>query len=423
MDFNEEQQAAISGLKDFLRPDNAERWIGLYGFAGTGKSTVVMEAIKGFNGSVGLSAPTHKAVSVLKKLASRGELFEDADVNIVLRTIHSLLRLRKSYKDGRVLFLPDTTREPPVAYLNALVLDECSMASLDMLSILEQAQEYFDFKVIVMGDPYQLKPVDDGGKMSKSFDVPGYELTRIMRNGGIIGEAVAGIRDHLDDYRFSYAKPGKDEMGEVSHHFMSPDFFEHYMDVLGNRLDGSEHAKMLAYTNRRVDSLNAMVRERLFGADVDPFIKGEYMVSKQAYTVDDEIILYTEQIFQIKDARRAEHMGLDCWLIEFEDSGTTRRIMTLDESQMPAYDRELHTLKQNGLMNKRWRPYYRMLEAFAMIRPPYATTVHRSQGSTYEQCLVDEAEIKSCTHGDMDTRGRLLYVAYSRASKGLHILT
>jgi hypothetical protein len=310
-----------------------------------------------------------------------------------------------------------------VAYLDLLVLDECSMASSNMMDILRQAQEHFDFKVILMGDPYQLKPVDDGGKISESFDVPGYELTQVMRNGGVIGEAVSGIRDHLFDHNFVYGSPGKDEMGEVVHHFMVEDFFEAYMDVLGGGYDLSEKAKMIAYTNRKVDNLNDRVRRRLFGEDVEPFIKGEYMVAKEAYSINDEMVLYTEQVFKIRDAKRASHLGLECWRIEFDDGNVIRQIMTLDADQLPAYEAQLKILRESAKMSKKWKPFYRLKEGFAMIRPPYATTVHKSQGSTYEHCFVDEAEIKGKTYSDMDARGRLLYVAYSRASKGLHIHT
>ena len=68
-----------------------------------------------------------------------------------------------------------------------------------------------------------------------------------------------------------------------------------------------------------------------------------------------------------------------------------------------------------------WSDYYDLLEAFVRVRPGWATTIHKSQGSTYEQVYLVQTDVLRRAKQDHPFRNMLLYVAYSRASKGLYI--
>ena len=48
---------------------------------------------------------------------------------------------------------------------------------------------------------------------------------------------------------------------------------------------------------------------------------------------------------------------------------------------------------------------------------PYATTVHKSQGSTYETVLLDIKDLGICANSNYNLYLKLLYVALSRASE------
>ena len=60
-------------------------------------------------------------------------------------------------------------------------------------------------------------------------------------------------------------------------------------------------------------------------------------------------------------------------------------------------------------------------ETIADLRFTHASTVHKSQGSTYDNVLVLTPNI--LTSPGHSTRRRLLYVAYTRASHHLHVMT
>lgn len=57
----------------------------------------------------------------------------------------------------------------------------------------------------------------------------------------------------------------------------------------------------------------------------------------------------------------------------------------------------------------------RQLNKLAPLRHSYASTVHKSQGSTYDAALVDYSDISKAR----DMRARLMYVAASRPSEYL----
>ena len=53
-----------------------------------------------------------------------------------------------------------------------------------------------------------------------------------------------------------------------------------------------------------------------------------------------------------------------------------------------------------------------------VLRLPHACTIHKSQGSTYENVYIDLDSFKACK--DRETLARLLYVAVSRAKNHVY---
>lgn len=59
--------------------------------------------------------------------------------------------------------------------------------------------------------------------------------------------------------------------------------------------------------------------------------------------------------------------------------------------------------------------YYSLKEQFPDLRPRDAATIHKAQGSTYNQVFIDLSDLSTCRNPDM--AARLLYVAFSRAKE------
>ena len=81
------------------------------------------------------------------------------------------------------------------------------------------------------------------------------------------------------------------------------------------------------------------------------------------------------------------------------------------------------SFKDDALRRKKWRHYYAVKDTYANVKYIFASTVHKSQGSTYEKVYIDGNSILSLINrGDIDIAYRLLYVAVTRASKDIKIL-
>ena len=62
---------------------------------------------------------------------------------------------------------------------------------------------------------------------------------------------------------------------------------------------------------------------------------------------------------------------------------------------------------------KNWDRYFYMKNTFPDLRQPDASTVHKSQGSSYDTVFIDMSNISTC-HNSTQV-ARMLYVAFSRA--------
>lgn len=205
IELTKEQQKCGKKLIDFII-NKDKHTFGLYGFAGTGKTTTSVEIINylisnEFISSIVFTAPTNKAVNVIKskfrphlkriyetivhKTLSDDFDFEDAidklyieDVKIDFVTIHKLLKFKTDYgMDGGLIFTRTNAKNNSslINQYELVIIDECSMISLDILdTILDDIRNVNmkkgnNFrkvpKIIFTGDPAQLPPVNE----SQSF--------------------------------------------------------------------------------------------------------------------------------------------------------------------------------------------------------------------------------------------------------------
>ena len=160
------QEIAKTKISDFLKSyDVTKNMFILEGSAGTGKSTVITYILnlpEYQNKKVVYSATTNKAVSVLKKYSHEPDKYSFC-------TIHKLLNIkRKIDNSGRELFdviVDDETHETiktkSIYQYDIIVIDESSMISCSLLNKLIKILEKIPGKIIFLGDPAQLPPVNE----------------------------------------------------------------------------------------------------------------------------------------------------------------------------------------------------------------------------------------------------------------------
>lgn len=406
-ELNAQQADAVEAIHAFMADPDAQ-FFGLYGYAGTGKTTTIHEALADARDygiySIAMSAPTHKAVGVLAQM-------EGASSRTDFSTIHRLLNCKKQYKDGEIFFAPKAGKKQAILSYDLVVVDECSMIGGQMWRWIREAVEGTSIKVIMMGDPLQLPPVDDG-EASPTFNLPCARLTRIMRHQGVIEEAASAMRKAVDADELPLAEDATDDHGEVVNLGQSK--------FMARLLGDLRKCKVLAYTNKAVNWINEHIRMELFGPDARPFEEGERLVLVKTYDNDNHGMLHTETEINVEAVERADHLDLDCWMLEVtDDRGGRHELYCLDDGQKGEFYKRLKKARNRGKAGGGWQPYYKLKEGFAQVRPGWATTIHKSQGSTYDHVYLIQTNVLSTAGHDHKTCAMLLYVAYSRARKKL----
>jgi ATP-dependent exoDNAse (exonuclease V) alpha subunit len=418
-DFNEGQVAAVDNLQRFLDPSDPRAFYGLYGFAGTGKSTVLSylgHTSAAHASRIVMCAPTHKAVSVLRKMKDERSALRDFE------TIHKMLYIKGKVdeKTGETVFATHKNFQMmPVCKFNVLIVDECSMLDKDKVELIVELTKHIDLKVVYVGDPHQLPPVTEeklnGGK-SYSFNCSSYTLLReIERSHGPVAAAAHAARKAIGK-RDRMVIPTTDGTQRIT---SEVELLRQYMEV-------HETGQILTFTNDDVKKWNDRVRTQLHGPGVPHFHPGDRLTA--AKTIGH---ISSSEEFVVSSAQLANHMGVDCWQLHFEDKlfhlyacapGKQDQMRIAEETKRKMIWAED---KRKGRSSKRsYERWDEFRTAFHDLRHGYAQTIHKSQGSTYDQVFVEEGELfeRMWAPQDIKFRGKLLYVAYSRAAKRLVVL-
>lgn len=162
MSWSPQQSKAIEAVKEWLATPKSPQVFRLFGYAGTGKTTIAKEIAGNVNGKVLYGAFTGKAALVLR---SKG--------CINASTIHSMIYRIDDTVEGKPKFVKND--ESDIRSASLIIIDECSMVDeqlgQDLLS--------FGVRVLVLGDPGQLPPVKGQGFFTSA--TPDIILTEIHR--------------------------------------------------------------------------------------------------------------------------------------------------------------------------------------------------------------------------------------------------
>lgn len=207
MKFSPQQDNALRSVKRWLEDPSSPQVFHLFGYAGTGKTTLAKHLAEGVDGDVQFGAFTGKAASVLRSKGCHNATTihsmiyhsRDKSTSYLRELEEELEKLEKQLQDKgeRIDEHPMVTRlrrdiadeqknaSQPLFVLNPLapvkdasliVIDECSMVNAQMGEDLLS----FGVKVLVLGDPAQLPPVGGAGYFTENVR-PNVMLTEIHR--------------------------------------------------------------------------------------------------------------------------------------------------------------------------------------------------------------------------------------------------
>jgi hypothetical protein len=113
-----------------------------------------------------------------------------------------------------------------------------------------------------------------------------------------------------------------------------------------------------------------------------------------------------------------------------EDGGESFNVYVVHPEEEIKFRRDITMVKAQAIKRKvRWTHFWGMGDAYnfdagedrmcCRLKPYYVTTVHRSQGSTYQNVFVDYVDIARMR--DIQERLRCLYTACTRGAKNLFV--
>src|SRR5438874_3624720 len=151
--FSPQQDTALKAVARWLKAKpgrgNTPPIFRLFGYAGTGKTTLARHLAEGVRGKVHYAAFTGKAALVMHRKGCAGA-----------STIHSLIYRPLDPNAQEPTF--ELWDDSPATRAKLIVIDECSMVDAELGRDLES----FAVPLLVLGDPAQLPAFRGGGCLS-----------------------------------------------------------------------------------------------------------------------------------------------------------------------------------------------------------------------------------------------------------------
>jgi hypothetical protein len=399
---------------------NGIKIILLLGSAGTGKTFLAGELVKLFkrdftinpiynNGKIYALAPTNKALAVLMgKINSPVEF----------KTNHSALKMRMGQPDrttGLRKFYREKSygkKDDDFKYCKIACSDECSMLNSELVGYMEE----YRFPIIYMGDDKQINPIGEPFSPVFHKNYTTVRLTEIIRQGA--GNPIIDLSNDLDMIYFKEPNMinGKGYTYSNAKHLLIDNLAE---------VNGTDEMKYLAYHVDAVDEMNRLVRLKrygnpnkiekdetiLFNSPFGNFYTSQEVKVEQVQTITDYILVPARNTRFDKDnipISNTDRIKIKYYRIN--DS-----INVLHEQSEYIFKKILLGIEfyceKHGWD---WRGKYFFLEQFADIKYNHAITVHKSQGSTYKEAIINIGDILQ--NRNVEERTRLLYTGITRAS-------
>jgi len=372
--WSPQQEAAIKSVNQWLSVRTEPQVFRLFGYAGTGKTTLAKHLVQEVSGRVLFAAFTGKASLVLRRKGCHAA-----------STIHSLIyKAVEDPETHEIRYVLNT--DSPVASASLIVVDEVSMVGEELARDLLS----FGTKVLVLGDPAQLPPVKGEGFFingkpdvmltevhRQATESPIIRLSMDIRNGRGVSPGRYG-----DSLIVSRRSLGKDELREMA---LAAD-------------------QLLCGLNKTRHSYNNRIRE----------IRGLQGRHKPWHPVTGD------RLICLRNDRKKHIFNGGLWearsviYSEEHESYLKIRIKSLDEENLSSIEVKTPEAYFNGCESDLdWR-IRRSSDEFTF---GWAITCHKAQGSQWDHPLIfDESR---CFREDAD---KWLYTAITRAAKRVTVV-
>lgn len=455
-----------------------DRFSLLTGYPGTGKSVLVAELVRDLyqkQKHVLIATPTHFAKNVLV------EFLQQEKVNSPVRTIYSVLGLKPEINDvGEEIFIQDPQSSAlDFSEYDLLIIDEASMINRELWAILTTTSTLPP--CFFVGDSLQLKPVKSPAKSPIFSRVQTrFELTQVMRYQGAIANYIAAIREnyyyvsptlYADQVELVHCDSQEwflriSEILETTQTCRALAYTNKNVDMLNTvlrreKLRRERGLSIALSTLEKITGINSAPVSTVAKVFNWEELNGEYCEREKLITKEpilgwnsqyrtEEIVCHNGTEVNIARVEKQNICDLDaykldiwwvgtstdelepndaCWDDDFQSRQLPVReatIWVLASTEKVRFAQKLKELKDLALKcpsqsrerKNHFREYYRLKKIFTSVQHIYASTIHKSQGATYDVVFLYR-DILTCR--DIETQKELNYVGCSRARKQLVI--
>jgi ATP-dependent exoDNAse (exonuclease V) alpha subunit len=363
MRWSPEQDKALTAVADWLKARDKPVFR-LFGYAGTGKTTLARHVADSVSGGTLFAAYTGKAAHVMRGKGCKGA-----------GTIHSLIyRMRGEDESGPTFVRND---DSAAGKASLVVIDECSMVDVeigrDLLS--------FGTPVLVLGDPAQLPPVAGGGYFTEAE--PDVMLTEVHRQAA--GDPIVRLSMIVrEGGRLVYGVYG--ESAVIARDEVEPE-----------AVTGADQVLVGRNNTRR--SYNARIRQ-LLGHDSPVAVADDLLVCLRN---DRKRGLLNGSLWRVERVR-APRKGLLRYAVS-PDDGVAGRKETVVSINPAFFDGTAEALAPAAR---------RRSDAFDF---GYVLTVHKAQGSQWDDVILFDESFAF-----RENAARWLYTGITRAAKRIRVV-
>ncbi len=453
-----DQLKALKRFISWLDNDDITNPFILTGYAGSGKTFLsmrILQHVENKNLCWTVVAPTHKAVGVLRNYL----LKDDLSPTWYPSTLHRLLRLKLKRKNDIELCEKTNQTDKSLENLDLVLIDESSMIDSSLLEILLECAYSNKTRVVFVGDPAQLPPVNESQSpiffLKRSCKVI---LKQVVRHQGPVLRLASFVRD------CSIPCESPPFLEKITNQTSNVECIEatKWLEKAKNSLkiasqnDNPDYARILCYTNRTLEKLVPHARRAIHGdmADQLPVLPGEVLITRSAIMAsasfndheseeEPDMLLGSNRELIVQDIKPVtfdlnefgllNHINEDDFLIQTlkvnvksGDSDLELRLLPpLGSSGRSLLDKHLIKLKNKAKSSVKsevklaWRRFFLMRDSFACLGPASVLTVHRSQGSTFENVYLASDIFWP---KEIILRRQLAYVAITRAQKSVCLI-
>jgi exodeoxyribonuclease-5 len=365
-EFTPQQDAALKAIAHWWKNERHQSPLfRLFGYAGTGKTTLARHIARGIDGKVLYAAFTGKAACVMRSKGCFGA-----------STIHRLIYKPKEQNEENPTF--ELWSKAPASNAKLIIIDECSMVDAELARDLMS----FEVPLLVLGDPAQLPPIQGGGFFTDAKpDAMLTEVHRQARDNPI-------VRLSMD---IRAGKPlAEGQYGETQ--------VVRRSELDPKRVIGADQVLVGRNNTRR--AYNKRLRERRGFASELP-IAGDKLVCLRNNRKKG---LFNGGLWVVKERQRQRRKILRLRIKPDEDLGEGEEIVKVSV-RPECFNGQIEEL--DWLERK----------PFDEFDFGYVLTVHKAQGSQWDDVvLFDESEVFR------ENRDRWLYTGVTRAAKRLTVV-